>query len=232
MYKVTVPESAKYSRLNFDIVTNSLNAPVYEVYCNVGNSDVPVMFCVASDTAITVKPGRTYYVRVHFDDEKQVFNAGDFNSYSLKVVPAYAPNHIEITGLDGDEGYNNQAVYWQGRKFRTKRKLTIYGKVSNMDCSDGSVADAPIVVEYYNPGWDSNKVPEDAFRSKTVKINEDGTFAVTFILPIAIGSYRYDTGASIHYYDLCYIRIKSSENGKQLYGNEFYQLKYSDYYGY
>lgn len=233
-YVVTIPESRIYNKLNITATTQSANNCAVEVYQNVSSSGYQ-MKKVGSGSNVSVSTG-TYYVRVSNAKSMEDFDDLDIQAYTLTVTPVLTANSITITSMSGTEGSKYVTYPGYGKYFRTsKGTVTVTGYATVKDTTTNItyyVTNTPVTIMYYNPGWEDNNTPSNAYVYGYGNTDSTGKYTATVSLPNAIGSLMADSGVSYHYFDLCAIYAYLSDNTSVITYEPIYHFAYSIYHSF
>lgn len=233
-YVVTIPESRIYNKLSITATTQSVNSCSVEVYQNVSSSGYQ-MKKVGSGSNVSVSTG-TYYVRVSNAKSMEDFDDLDIQAYTLTITPILTANSITITSMSGTEGSKYVTYSGYGKYFRTsKGTVTVTGYATVKDTTTNVtyyVTNTPVTIMYYNPGWEDNNTPSNAYVYGYGNTDSTGKYTATVSLPNAIGSLMADSGVSYHYFDLCAIYAYLSDNTSVITYEPIYHFAYSIYHSF
>lgn len=214
-YAITIPSSRTYDKLCLDISTASANTCGVEVYKNIAASGFQMAKQNLSGNQLSVSTG-TYYVRIFNQKTIEEFDENDIQNYMFEITPVLRPDSIVITDLNGTEGLNKVVNYGSyGKHFRTKTgTVTVSGYVAVKDSITGDLYGIPytgVNATYYNPYWDANNTPANAYVTNTGITDSEGLFSVDLELPNATAANMFDAGTSYHYFDDCLIKANISD---------------------
>lgn len=231
-YVITIPESRVYNKLNITATTTSANTCSVEVYQNISSVGYQ-MQKVGSGSNVSVSTG-TYYVRVSNAKSMEEYDDLDIQPYTLSITPILTADNITITSLSGTEGVKYVTYPGYGNYFRTsKGTVTVTGYATATDTTTNTTyyaVNTPVTVMYYNPGWEDNNTPSNAYAYGYGTTDSTGRYTANVSLPNAMGNLMADSGVSYHYFDLCAIYSYLSDDMSVITYEPIYHFAYSIYH--
>ena len=237
-YSFTVLDSLNYDkiRLDMDFVskTNDYNI---EIYRNL-STDYYAMQLIAYGKGgqITLSAG-TYFLRVVCTNTLNDFNAGDFPTYKLSVIPVTKVDKIKITKFSG---YHGATVdYPQGTYYRIDEneygpnQIMITGWAYYEDIAGNKYAAPNVKVDatITDLQWSAIDRPDMDTVYGSAITDQNGSFTMNIYLNPALGGLSHVAIVSTHYYDLLQVYLAVSDNTSVNYQDYFYLLKLSDFSG-